>query len=209
MVEYAVPEKPWGRWKRRQNMFASLKAAEAFLQEAKREFQSTRRVDLAGNRALHNDVLRALKILSEVRGASFESAAWLFKTCQSAKEMRGAQYEVPENRVVELDPRAFCGCMNEARRRGIRIEDLIKGIVWTWLEREASGRKEEAEAIKARNLAAKRTAGWKSWRERRALAAKEVRMREYREQCEKLEAAWKKVRGNGKANHNGSAAEED
>jgi len=67
MVDYAVrdPERK-GRWKRRQNMFLDRERAEDFLEEARREFLNTGRIDLAKDRLFHCDVLRAAKIMSDI-----------------------------------------------------------------------------------------------------------------------------------------------
>ena len=60
-------------------MFWNLEKAQAFLQEQKREQANNGWTFLAGDRLLHCDVLRGLKILSTVPNASFEVAAWLLK----------------------------------------------------------------------------------------------------------------------------------
>ena len=81
MVSYPAKGDAGGRlrWNRKQNMFWNLEKAQAFLQEQKREQANNGSTLLAGDRLLHCDVLRALKILSTVPNASFEVAAWLLK----------------------------------------------------------------------------------------------------------------------------------
>jgi hypothetical protein len=143
MVDYAVkdPERR-GKWKRRQNMFLDRERAEDFLEEARREFLNTQRVELAKDRLFHCDVLRAAKILSDVPGATMEAAAALLKECRSSRERRGGRFEEPMDRKIELSPRAFLGIVNEARRRGMRVEDLVGGILWGYLDEESRRRQE-------------------------------------------------------------------
>src|SRR6516162_4396688 len=169
------------RWKRRQNMFWNLENAQAFLQEQKREQTNNGWTCLAGDRLLHCDVLRALRILATVPNASFEVAAWLLKICRSARELRGARYEVPTNRQVELEPRAFLGCNNKARSAGIALKDLVNSIVLQWLEREAEARVEVRIAREAREERAKVGLRWKDWRERKAAREMEALHQKFRE----------------------------
>ena len=145
MVDYAVrhPERK-GKWKRRQNMFLDRERAEDFLEEARREFLNTQRVDLAKDRLFHCDVLRAAKILSDVPGATMEAAAALLKECRSSRERRGGKFEEPVGRRIELSPRVYLGIVNEARWRGMRVEDLVSGILWGYLAEESRKRQEQA-----------------------------------------------------------------
>jgi hypothetical protein len=135
MVDYAVrdPERK-GKWKRRQNMFLDRERAEDFLEEARREFLNTQRVELAKDRLFHCDVLRAAKILSDVPGATMEAAAALLKECRSSRERRGGKFEEPKSRQVELSPRAYLGLVHEARQYGVSLTDLLNGIVWGHIE---------------------------------------------------------------------------
>jgi len=183
MVNYAVEDIAGGRlrWKRKQNMFWNLEKAQAFLQEQKREQANNGSTLLAGDRLLHCDVLRALKILSTVPNASFEVAAWLLKTCRAARELRGAKYEVPTTRQVELEPRAFLGCNNKARSVGITLKDLVNSIVLQWLEREAEARIEERIAREAREERTKVGLRWKDWREKKAIREMEALHQKFRE----------------------------
>ena len=169
------------RWKRKQNMFWDAERATAFLEEQKREQANSGWAFLAGDRLLHCDVLRGLKILATVPNASFEVAAWLLKICRSARELRGAKYQVPTNRQIELEPRAFLGCDNKARSVGIALKDLVNAIVLQWLEREAEARVEERIAREAREERAKVGLRWKDWRERKAAREMEALHQKFRE----------------------------
>lgn len=146
MVDYAVrdPERK-GRWKRRQNMFLDRERAEDFLEEARREFLNTGRIDLAKDRLFHCDVLRAAKIMSDIPGATMEAAAALLKECRSSRERRGGKFEEPKSRQVELSPRAYLGLVHEARQSGMSLTDLLSGIVWCHIEERSKRRKEEWE----------------------------------------------------------------
>jgi hypothetical protein len=183
MVSYPVKDTAGGglQWKRKQNMFCNLEKAHAFLEEQKREQANTGWTFLAGDRLLHRDVLRALKILATVPNASFEVAGWLLKLCRSSRELRGGKYEVTVSRQIELEPRAFLGCNNKARSAGIAVKDLVNAIVLQWLEREAEGRVEERIAREAREERAKVGLRWKDWRERKAAREMEALHRKFRE----------------------------
>jgi hypothetical protein len=183
MVNYAVKDIAGGRlrWKRKQNMFWNLEKAHAFLEEQKREQANNGWTFLAGDRLLHCDVLRAPKILATVPNASFEVAAWLLKICRSTRELRGAKYEVPTSRQIELEPRAFLGCNNKARSVGIALKDLVNSIVLQWLEREAEARIEERIAREAREERTKVGLRWKDWRERKAAREMEALHQKFRE----------------------------
>ena len=183
MVNYPVKDTAGGqlRWKRKQNMFWDAERATAFLEEQKREQANSGWAFLAGDRLLHCDVLRGLKILATVPNASFEVAAWLLKTCRAARELRGAKYEVPTTRQVELEPRAFLGCNNKARSVGITLKDLVNSIVLQWLEREAEARIEERIAREAREERTKVGLRWKDWREKKAIREMEALHQKFRE----------------------------
>jgi hypothetical protein len=206
MVNYAVEDIAGGRlrWKRKQNMFWNLEKAQAFLQEQKREQANNGSTLLAGDRLLHCDVLRALKILSTVPNASFEVAAWLLKTCRSARELRGAKYEVPTTRHIELEPRAFLGCNNKARSVGIALKDLVNSIVLQWLEREAEARVEERIAREAREERTKVGLRWKDWRERKAAREMEALHQKFREIEEEYRRRERRVEVGKEETGNGS-----
>jgi hypothetical protein len=206
MVNYPAKEKTGRRlrWTRRQNMFWNLEKAQAFLEEQRREQANNGWTLLAGDRLLHCDALRALKILATVPNASFEVAAWLLKTCRSARELRGAKYEVPTNRQIELEPRAFLGCNNKARSIGITLNDLVNSIVLQWLEREAEARVEERIAKEAREERAKVGLRWKDWRERKADREMEALHQKFREIEEEYKRSERRVKPGKDERRNGS-----
>ena len=206
MVNYPAKENTGGRlrWKRKQNMFWNLEKAEAFLEERKREQGNSGWAFLAGDRMLHRDVLRGLKVLAEVPCASFEVAAWLLKICRGAKELRGGKYAVPVNRQIELSPRTFLGCNNKARLLGIALNDLVNSIVLQWLEREAEGRVEERIAKEAREERAKVGLRWKDWRERKADREMEALHQKFREIEEEYRRRKRRVKPGKEERRNGS-----
>ena len=183
MASYPVRANAGGRrrWKRKQNMFWNLERAVAFLEEQKREQADSSWTFLAGDRLLHRDVLRGLRILATVPNASFEVAAWLLKLCRASRELRGGKYEAPKCRQIELEPRAFLGCDNRARLRGIALKDLVNGIVLQWLEREAEAQVEQRIAREAYVERVKVGLRWKDWRERKASREMEALHRKFRE----------------------------
>ena len=215
MVNYPVKETAGGqlRWKRKQNMFWDAERATAFLEEQKREQANNGWAFLAGDRLLHCDVLRGLKILAEVPNASFEVAAWLLKMCRGARELKGAKYEIARSRQIELEPRAFLGCNNRACSLGIALKDLVNSIVLQWLEREAKARVEERIAREAREERAKVGLRWTDWRERKAHQEMEALHRRFREieeeyrKRERREDIGQEERGNGSRNPNRPAGE--
>ena len=115
-------------------MFARREDAEEFLMEVRREFFQRGRVELGCDKELHSDVMRAVVILADVRGATLTTAAKLLKECRSAQEHRGGKFEEPRDRKIELSPRAYLGLVNEARETGLRLSDLVEGIVWRHVE---------------------------------------------------------------------------
>jgi hypothetical protein len=128
---------------RKQRMFARREDAEGFLAEARREFFQTGRVELAYDRELHSDFLRAAKILREIPGTTMTAAATLLRECRSSRERRGGNFEEPKSRQVELSPRAYLGLVHEARQSGMSLTDLLNGIVWCHIEERSRRRKEE------------------------------------------------------------------
>src|SRR5215469_14988630 len=162
LANYPSDKEPWSRRARgrKQKKFTSRSAAEAFLAEAQREFIRKGGVSLANDRELHYDFLRAAALIADLPGGRLETAAHLLKMCRSAREIRGGGYEAPRNRQVELDPRPFLACQNEACRCGVSVGEMANRIVLRWLERQASARvreREEAEmreALEARRRSA-------------------------------------------------------
>ena len=114
---------------------------------------------MATDRELHYDFMRAAEVIADIPGGRLETAAHLLRMCRSAREMRGGRYEAPRNRQVQLDPRPFLACQNEARRCGLTIGEMANQIVLMWLEREGSSRVREREETEGREkLEAKRRA---------------------------------------------------
>jgi hypothetical protein len=142
-VNYGEIDTESRRWRRRQNLFWDPGLAEEFLMEKRREFLSRSRVNLGGDRLLHRDVLRAVEVLNDVPGATMEAAARLLKECRSSRERRGGKFEEPKSRQVELSPRAYLGLVHEAREAGLRLSDLVEGIMWKHLEERSRRRAEE------------------------------------------------------------------
>src|SRR6516165_845765 len=133
-VNYGEIDTESRRWRRRQNLFWDPGLAEEFLMEKRREFLSRSRVNLGGDRLLHRDVLRAVEVLNDVRGATMEAAGRLLKECRSSRERRGGKFEEPKSRQVELSSRAYLGLVHEAREAGLGLTDLLNGIVWGHVE---------------------------------------------------------------------------
>jgi len=142
-VNYGEIDTESRRWRRRQNLFWDPGLAEEFLMEKRREFLSRSRVNLGGDRLLHRDVLRAVEVLNDVPGATMEAAARLLKECRSSRERRGGKFEEPKSRQVELSPRAYLGLVHEAREAGLRLSDLVEGIMWKHIEERSRRRAEE------------------------------------------------------------------
>ena len=149
---------------RAQKKFNRRELAEAFLEEARREWIRRGKVELGLDPALHYDVMRAAKILSSTPNATFEKSALLFRQCMSVRELRGTQYEAPKERQIELSPRFFLMVDNEANKRGVSVREALEGILAGWLESEAERQvkertREEAQECKKlvqRNEKAKR-----------------------------------------------------
>jgi hypothetical protein len=127
---------------RKQRMFAQRVAAEEFLEAARREYFQRGRVELAYDRELHSDVLRAVKILADMPGATLSDGALLLRECRSSRERRGGGFEEPRDRMIELHPRLYLGMLNQARNRGMRLRDLVSGVLWGWIEEENRRSKE-------------------------------------------------------------------
>jgi hypothetical protein len=152
LANYPSDKEPWSRRARgrKQKKFTSKAAAEAFLAEAQREFIRKGGVSLANDRDLHYDFIRAAELIADIPGGRLETAAHLLKMCRSSREMRGGRYEAPRNRQVELDPRPFLACQNEARRCGVTVAEMANRMILMWLEWQASARVREREETEAR-----------------------------------------------------------
>jgi hypothetical protein len=131
VVNYPGDRSPRSRKpaKRVQKKFNSLEKAEEFRKEIKREWTKTGKIRLGLDPELHCDVMRAVKVLSEVPNATLERAAYVFMQCVSAREKRELRYEVAINRRVELSPRIFLMVQNEAQSRKVSISEATEGLL--------------------------------------------------------------------------------
>jgi hypothetical protein len=139
VANYPAKRKPWSRKAegRAQKKFTTREAAEAFLAEARREWEHRGKVELGLDSALHYDVMRAKKVIADIPSATLEKGAMLLRMCRSARELRGTGFEAPAARVVELSPRTYLACQNEAKRHGISVSEALEGLICGWLLSEA------------------------------------------------------------------------
>jgi hypothetical protein len=94
---------------------------------------------------LRRDAMRAAKLVSDagLPSGSLTAGVRLLMECRSSEERRGGFTE-PRDRKVELSPRAYLGLVNEAREAGLRLNELVQGIVWHHLkERSQRGGDQE------------------------------------------------------------------
>jgi len=123
---------------RRQKKFADKEEAELFLERQRKRYEERWRWEYWSDTRLRNDIARALGILSEIPGGSLEVAAGVYVECRSAQEWKAAKgYKGPKKVEMELSGRLKQGLGNVARRRGMRIEDLVSGILWGFIEEES------------------------------------------------------------------------
>jgi hypothetical protein len=151
VANYPAKRKPWSRKAggRAQKKFTTRQAAEEFLAEVRREWEHRGKVELGLDSALHYDVMRAKKVIADIPRATLEKGALLLRMCVSAKELRGTGYEAPEDRRVEMSPRMYLACHNEAKRRGINVSEAIEGMIGGWLLSEAGKQIAERGRIEA------------------------------------------------------------
>jgi hypothetical protein len=135
---------------RAQKKFNRRELAEAFLEEARREWIRRGKVELGLDPALHYDVMRGAKILSSTPNGTFEKAALIFRQCMSARELRGTRYEAPKERQIELSPRFFLMVDNEAKKRGVSVGEAVEGMLAGWLEFEVERQVKERTRDEAR-----------------------------------------------------------
>jgi hypothetical protein len=133
-----------------QRKFNTLERAEEFLGEIRREWANTGKIKLGLDSSLHNDVLRAVKVLSGVANATLERAAHVYMQCRSMAEKRGSGFEVARDRVVELSPRIFLMVQNEAVVRNTTIREVVEGFLGAEALRRAQERIEQQAADEAR-----------------------------------------------------------
>jgi hypothetical protein len=139
MANFPAERKPWSRKAagRKQKKFSKREAAEAFLEEAKREWVRKGGVKLGFDREAHYDFMRAMEVIADIPKGTLEKAALVYRMCVSTKELRGNGYEASLERKVELSPRLYLGCVNEAKRRGVSVREAAEGMLASWLEAEA------------------------------------------------------------------------
>jgi hypothetical protein len=150
---------------RAQKKFNRRELAEVFLEEAKREWIRKGGVKLGFDREAHYDFMRAMEVIAGIPNGTLEKGALLLKMCASAKEKPRGTYEAPLDRKVELSPRLYLGCLNEARRSQVSLRQAVEGMLAGWLECEVErqvkertrGEAREYKELVERNEKAKRT----------------------------------------------------
>jgi hypothetical protein len=157
LANFPAERKPWSRKAagRKQKKFTKREAAESFLEQAKREWTRRGGVSLGLDREAHYDFMRAMAVIADIPNGTLEKATLVYRMCRSAKELRGSGYEAPIQRKVELSPRIFLACQNEARKRGISGSEAIEGMMGGWLMTEAGRQAAErgrAEALEYEEL---------------------------------------------------------
>lgn len=164
VANYPANRKPWSRKAagRAQKKFNRRELAEVFLEEVRCEWIRRGKVELGLDAALHYDVMRAVKILSDVSNATLEKAALIFRLCRSARELPGKRYEVPLSRSVDLSPRFFLLVNNEAQKRGISLREAVEGMLGGWVEWEAERQVKERARAESEELAELRERNEKS-----------------------------------------------
>ena len=90
VANWPAQRKPWSRKAagRKQKRFSKREAAEAFLAEVRREWLRRGKVELGLDAALHYDVMRAAKILSDTANGTLEKAALI---CSPVHERSGVE----------------------------------------------------------------------------------------------------------------------
>lgn len=191
---------------RRQKKFASRPAAEAFLEEVRREWTFNGGVSLATDSELHYDFMRAVGVIAGLPGVTLEKAALLLKKCISPREGRDGSFEAPINRQVELDPRVFLLCQNEARRLNQSIAETVNSALMQWAlghvtvmvrEREISEAEKELQGLKEKLRAKWRRA--EANRAAREAARKESELQRALAEAEEEFARRKLARAEAKA----------
>jgi hypothetical protein len=135
MANYPAPRERWSRKAagRAQRKFVTKEAAESFLQEVRREWIRTGRIELSTDPKLHFDLMRAVKLLvrSGLKNWSLERAVHVYLQCRAAREIAGRdmRYEVAMGRTIQLSPRFFLMAQNEARERKISLTEAVEGLL--------------------------------------------------------------------------------
>jgi hypothetical protein len=160
---------------------------------------------LANDREAHYDFLRAMEVIAEIPNATLEKGAHLLRMCRSWREKKGGGFEAPRNRQVELDPRVFLLCQNEAHRLGQKLGDVVNGALMEWAngrvsallrEREQSEAEKKLEAMK--KVARERARAYNKTRaSRKAIREDEAIARMIAEVDQKFARMAEKTDGNG------------
>jgi len=135
MANYPAPRERWSRKAagRAQRKFTTKEAAEAFLQEARREWIRTGRIELATDPKLHFDLMRAVRVMvrSGVKNWSLERAVHVYLQCRAAMEIPGRdmRYEVARDRTISLSPRMFLLVQNESNIRRVSLVEALEGML--------------------------------------------------------------------------------
>jgi hypothetical protein len=113
--------------------FTTKEAAEAFVEEARREWICAGRIELSTDPKLHFDLMRAVKLLvrSAVKSWSLERAVHVYLQCRAAREIawRDMRYEVPRERTIQLSPRFFLMAQNEAREWKVSLTEAVERLL--------------------------------------------------------------------------------
>ena len=148
-----------GKWKqRKQKKFSVREEAEAFIEEARREWMRGGGVELAYDREFHYDALRAAEALAGTPGLTLWKAAVLLKGCASWREYKGLKFEAPRDRTVELSPRIMMAVQVEAKAHSTTLAIAAEGLIGEWLlmkanrEIMAQVEKERVETAQIREL---------------------------------------------------------
>jgi len=143
LVNYGEPDQG-GKWRRKQTMFSTQARAEEFLELVKREILVEGELRFGKDPVLRRDAMRAAKLVSEagLPSGSLTVGVQLLLECRSSQEKRGGFLE-PIDRWIELSPRSYLGLVNEAREGGLRLSDLVEGIMWKHIEERSRRRAEE------------------------------------------------------------------
>jgi hypothetical protein len=128
-------------------MFASEQAALAFMDVCRRELRRHRGVLLISDSEIYWDCMRGLEALRGHPGTSLESAAHLLVLCKSPRERRGGAFEVEADRTIKLDGREWLGAENWCRDNGWKVSELVRKLLWRFLEGEAEKKRKEERKL--------------------------------------------------------------
>ena len=140
------PQGRCGSTGRKQRKFVDKEKAELFLARQKKQYEERWNWKYWSDTRVRNDVIKALSLISGIAGATLTAAAQVYLECRSAQEFRRKADETGEKRSIELSARLSLGLGRLAARRGQRLEDLIAGILWTFIE-QASQKEDFSERM--------------------------------------------------------------